>query len=319
LKKALIVGIDTYPNSPLTGCINDANAVAELLRTNGDGSPNFDVKLLTNTATKAHLLTEITELFAGVADVALLYFAGHGSPSGHLVTPDYQPPDYGVSQAGVLAQANASTCRNKIIILDCCFSGQIGESPITQSTESTLSEGVTILTASSRNEVSMEVDNQGLFTSLFLQGLRGSAADVRGQITPAGIYSFIDQSLGAWQQRPLFKTNTSQFLPIRRIEPRVPEKTLRKIGQYFNSPSDTFPLDPSFEFMNAPEKEQKAIEPYANPENVEKFKELQMFASVGLVEPVGEEYMYFAAMNGTACKLTALGLHYWNLSKESKL
>ena len=27
---------------------------------------------------------------------------------------------------------------------------------------------------------------------------------------------------------------------------------------------------------------------------------------VGLVVPVGEEHMYYAAMNSTACKLTAL-------------
>ena len=53
VKKALIVGIDEYPDAPLKGCINDANAVAELLRTNGDGSPNFDVSLKLNVKTKA--------------------------------------------------------------------------------------------------------------------------------------------------------------------------------------------------------------------------------------------------------------------------
>ena len=52
MKKALSVGIDNYPSSPLTGCVNDASAFANTMEKNGDGSPNFDVKLATNVQTK---------------------------------------------------------------------------------------------------------------------------------------------------------------------------------------------------------------------------------------------------------------------------
>lgn len=31
MRKALIVGINDYPNCPLFGCINDARSVAEIL------------------------------------------------------------------------------------------------------------------------------------------------------------------------------------------------------------------------------------------------------------------------------------------------
>lgn len=318
LKKALIIGIDEYPIAPLNGCINDANAVAELLKTNGDGAPNFDVSLNLNVKTKAEFLDLLDNLFSGEADASLLYFSGHGSECGHIVTPDYRGRDLGVSMTDVLGYANSSKCKNKIIILDCCFSGKLGESSVTKSNESVLSDGITIMTASSRDEVSMESNGQGLFTSLFLQGLRGSAADITGRITPAGIYAFIDQSLGAWQQRPVFKTNTSHFLSIRDIEPRVPKSILRKLRQYFDSPSDEFKLDPSFEFTNNPTYEHEVVEPYSKIENVNMFKELQLFESVGLVEPVNEEHMYFAAMRGKSCKLTALGLHYWKLSKDTR-
>ena len=174
------------------------------------------------------------------------------------------------------------------------------------------------MTASSRDQVSMEHGGQGVFTNLFLQSLRGSAADITGKITPAGIYSFIDQSLWAWQQRPIFKTNISQFISIRDIEPRVPKSVLRKLGKYFNSPSDEVKLDPSFEFTNNPNYKHEVIEPYAKDENVKKFKELQLFESVGLIEPVDEEHMYFAAMHSKSCKLTALGLHYWKLAKDTR-
>ena len=318
MKKALVIGIDDYPRAPLNGCVNDASSLAELLRTNGDGSPNFDVSLKLNVSTKNELLELIDNLFSGDADVSLLYFSGHGTENGHLVTPDYNGRDAGVLMSEVLGYANRSNCRNKVIILDCCYSGKFGENNITKSHESTLGEGVTIMTASSREEVAMESAGQGVFTSLFLQSLRGSAADITGKITPAGIYAFIDQSLGAWQQRPIFKTNISQFISIRDIEPRVPKLILRKLGKYFESPSDTFDLNPSFEFTNDPKIEHSVIEPYADVDNVSVFKELQLLESVGLIEPVDEEHMYFAAMNSKSCKLTALGLHYWKLSRDSR-
>jgi len=320
MKKALIVGIDDYRDAPLSGCVNDANAIAELLKSNGDGSPNFDVKQENDIATKGELKTAIMDLFSGENDVALFYFSGHGTndDSGYIVTPDYSRGDMGVSMSGILSFANKSKCKNKILIFDCCYSGKMGESNLTQSTETILGQGVTIMTASSRDEVSIESGGQGVFTHLFLQALRGSAADITGRITPAGIYAFIDQSLGAWEQRPLFKTNTSQFLTLREIEPRVSKSILRKLGQYFKTPSDQFKLDPSFEFTNTPEQVHDVIEPYAVQKNVNMFKELQLFESVGLIEPVDEEHMYFAAMNSKSCKLTGLGLHYWNLSKDKR-
>ena len=48
MRKALIVGIDNYTQCPLHGCCNDADAVAQVLETNGDGSPNFSVKIAKN-------------------------------------------------------------------------------------------------------------------------------------------------------------------------------------------------------------------------------------------------------------------------------
>ncbi|MGM0302933.1 hypothetical protein IGI66_002583 [Enterococcus sp. AZ048] len=320
MRKALAVGIDNYTQIPLNGCVNDATSMAELLKTNGDGSPNFDVSLNTDIETKAELLEMINSLFSGDSEIALLYFSGHGSDSGagYLVTPDFDGLDLGVSLNDILGLANRSSCKNKIIILDCCFSGRLGESVVSQSTESQLGEGVTIMTASLRDEVSMEYKGQGIFTNLLLQGLRGGAADITGRITPASLYAFIDQSLGEWEQRPVFKTNISRFLPMRSIEPRVSKRILRKLSHFFPNSSDEFKLDPSFEFTNVPNQEHEVIEPYANEEKVSQFKTLQLYESVGLIEPVDTEHMYFAAMESKSCKLTALGLHYWRLSKDRR-
>src|SRR5689334_21413106 len=94
-RKALIVGIDEYPQAPLAGCVNDANAVSALLEMHHDGSPNFSVRLLTAptaTMTRALLKEAVADLFQAVdCDVALFYFSGHGTENdlgGFLVTPD---------------------------------------------------------------------------------------------------------------------------------------------------------------------------------------------------------------------------------------
>lgn len=321
MKKGLIVGLNKYPSCELQWCDNDAIAMNNLIESNGDGSPNFDVKLITDACDKDCLQSNIQALFNDETDVALLYFSGHGADQdgGYLVTTDFTSSCYGVRMTDVLEWANASKCRNKVIILDCCFSGQMGESLLVNNS-SVLGEGVTIMAASRPWQSSMEDSDiqHGVFTDLLIQGLKGGAADISGNITPASLYSFVDQSLGAWQQRPVFKTNISQFLPIRTINAKVPKATLRKISKYFVNSSDEYKLDPSYEFTNDPSVEHNVVEPYADPDKVAIFKELQLFESVGLIEPVGTDHMYFAAMESKACKLTALGLHYWKLSKDRR-
>ena len=321
MKKALLVGLNAYPECRLNWCDNDAIAMNSLIESNGDGAPNFDAKLITDTCSKECLKENIQALFNDEADVALLYFSGHGAnkDGGYLVTTDFDASCYGVKMIDILNWANASKCRNKVIILDCCFSGQMGES-LLENNNSVLGEGVTIMAASRSWQSSVEDADikHGVFTDLLIQGLKGGAADISGNITPASLYSFVDQSLGAWQQRPVFKTNISQFLPIRTINAKVPKATLRKISQYFVNQSDEYKLDPSYEFTNDPNIEHDIVKPYANQEKVAIFKELQLFESVGLVEPVDTEHMYFAAMESKACKLTALGLHYWKLSKDRR-
>lgn len=321
-RKALVVGINDYPTSPLHGCVNDAVNIASLLEKNEDGSPNFDIKLETSISSKGYLKRCIQRLFKGTADVALFYFSGHGfveENEGYIVTPDFSEGDMGISTTDILNMANQSKINNKIIILDSCFSGNLGRIGALNSTDSVIGEGVTIMTASSEDEVSIESDGQGLFTSLFMQALKGYASTITGDVTPAGIYSFIDQALGSWSQRPIFKTNTKSFYYLRRVTPKVELPTLRKIKEYFMDENSEFKLDPSFEFTNDPTVKHEIKVPYANDKNVNKFKDLQLYQKVGLVEPVNAEYMYFAAMESKSCRLTSLGKRYFKLSKEGKI
>lgn len=315
MRKALVVGINEYPGSPPCGCGNDASAMARVLETHGDGNNNFSVRLLTapkNTVTKPMLRGAIEELFAGDCDISLFYFSGHGritSTGGYIVTPDAQKYDEGVSMEDILRLANQSQATDKVIVLDCCHSGALGNPVSNGRHAAILSDGLSVLAASRDFESALEMGGRGIFTYLVVDALQGGAADLRGHITPGGIYAYVDRALGAWDQRPIFKTNVSRFTSLRSMAPPVPFETLRKICTYFPTPRYEYSLDPSYEFT----------EERQNPANVQIMKDLQKFASAGLVVPVGEEHMYFAAIHSKPCKLTALGYYYWGLVKERKL
>ncbi len=225
-----------------------------------------------------------------------------------MITSECTRGDDGFSLDELLTIANNSSAKNKIIILDSCHSGIAG-TPAHTNNRALLNEGLTILTASSSTQYAQEENGSGVFTSLLVDALNGSASNLVGDITPGSIYAHIDQALGPWEQRPIFKTNVKTFTTLRKVQPPIPLTDLKKIVELFEEPNIEFALDPSFEpDSGAP-----------NDENVEKFRILQKYNRINLVIPVNEEHMYYAAMHSTGCKLTALGVHYWNLVKKQRI
>ena len=93
---------------------------------------------------------------------------------------------------------------------------------------------------------------------------------------------------------------------------------LRRLPDYFPDATSVFPLDPSFEpdRQNVPD-EFKNIP--VNENNSRTFKELQICNRFGLVTPVDAEHMYYAAIQSTGCKLTALGAHYRKLAELKRI
>ena len=82
-KKALCVGINDYPyeGADLFGCVNDAQAWAELLRDHY-GFPENRITMVTDRdATKAEILMELDNLLADAqaGDVLVYTFSGHGT------------------------------------------------------------------------------------------------------------------------------------------------------------------------------------------------------------------------------------------------
>lgn len=328
-QKALVIGIDDYPKYPLRGCVKDATSVSRLLESNGNGDPNFHViELLSSEqeVTYELMLDSIKKLFSGDADIALLYFAGHGiideaTNHGFLVSQDGRNPSWGVPLSQILSLANAAypKIKSTVILLDCCHSGKLGEAEKLGANDSAeIGTGVTILTACHRNEAAMEGQNGGIFTELLIDGLSGGCADIRGHITPAAIYSYVDQTLGSWEQRPIYKANVQRFITLRRVANKIPDDVLRRLPTYFKERSSIYKLDPSFEpdRINVPEEFRSLP---ANEDNVRIFKELQLLNRHGLVTPEGAEHMYYAAINSQGCKLTALGAHYRKLAEMRRI
>jgi hypothetical protein len=324
MKIALVVGINYYEHgNALYGCVNDANNVKSILERNEDGSLNFDCKLLTasgkiDNIPRGFLKDNIEKLFKTDAEITLLYFSGHGhieATGGYILASDSKRGDEGVSLSDLLTFANDSPAKNKIIVLDSCHSGIAGTPP-SGGKLATLSEGLTILTASTGDQYASEINGSGIFTTLFVDALNGSAANLTGDITPGSIYAHIDQSLGAWEQRPIFKTNVKQFVSLRKAVAPISLEDLKKIIDYFPSPGFHFSLDPTYE----PEiKGRDPGMPPPNPINTQKFAVLQKYNRLNLLIPIDTRHMWNAAMESKSCKLTALGEHYRRLIEKKRI
>lgn len=318
MKRALLVGIDDYDElRPLAGCVNDVRALLPLLARNDDDTVNFACETLDtgqgDQVTRDELQAQLKRLLAPGADVALLYFAGHGVADKYdvaLASSDATEGTPGVKMSEVLAMAADSPVNEINIVLDCCFSGAAGGLPQTGAAGAFLRPGLSIVTASRSDQESTETDDdRGLFSWHLGAALDGGAADVRGNVTLGSIWGYLSECFGPWDQRPTLKANVDRSHVLRGCSPTVGDDVLRDLAAWFPAPDHEFPLDPSHEDTAEPRD--------ADHEAV--FKKLQRCCAAKLVEPVDEEHMYYAAMNAKACRLTPLGRHYRHMAEAELL
>lgn len=234
MRKACIVGIDHYAGlDKLNYCVRDAKEIADLLEKHPDGSSNFSIALLENTDTKDILEYEVKKLFEcdSSVEIALFYFSGHGhlndklggqldTISSCLVSDESES----LAMDKILNFANASKAQQRIIILDCCYAGAIGENYQTAFIES----GVTVMASCSSREVSVEGEDRvqhGLFTQYFIEALNNRA------FSPGTIYAYIDSKLKSlrnpWKQKPVFKANVCSFVELKNPDRKGEERLVR--------------------------------------------------------------------------------------------
>ncbi len=322
MRKALLVGIDEYPVKKLDGCVLDVDRIEQVLKQNGDGSRNFDIKVMRNEKSSKKIMMAISDLFSQPNEISLFYFSGHGRPTlsgSEIVIPLDMSADrysWGIPLSSIMELVNKSPAKYKVIILDSCYAGSMGKTSMT-SDFSELKDGVTIMTACRENETSSMKPGEGsFFTSTLCAAMNGAAANLLGQITLNSLYTYADSFFGPREQRPMFKANTAESVVIRTVIPKVPTNVICRTLKLFTTDDAKYALDPSYEFTNTPDSMHLHHEPWATPEHVAILKDLQRLESIGLVIPLDKEHMYEAAMQSSSCCLTSEGRFYWRLVKK---
>lgn len=333
MKRAILVGIDHYPTAnSLSGCVADAVALNELLSFHADGSPNWHTQLMIgeeggSEITRDGLRQALTQLFANARDTDLLFFfAGHGAQTtwgADLVTQDATTYTLGVSMNDLITLANDSPARSVTLILDCCFSGDLGNVPGQQAaavaenfrlSRSTLRENVAILAASRATEPSQEEDGHGVFTRMLLNGLDGGATDHLGKVTALSLYGYISPAFDAWQQRPVLKASLTEPVVLRKGPPWLDVELLRKLPDHFPSADSRIQLSPAHEGEGRP------LPPgvLGTPEQ-QQFDYLGRLRNANLVTTDGQRDHYWVAMESGQVYLTSMGRYFWSLAKRRVL
>ena len=127
---ALIIGNDEYMHfKPLSNAVNDANDVANVLKT----KYNFKVDLLTN-ATRDETIEALSSLRRSISnqDNVLIYYAGHGDLDKDVDEGVWFPIDATensevnwIPNSDIIRSVRAMKAKHVIVVADSCFSGTL--------------------------------------------------------------------------------------------------------------------------------------------------------------------------------------------------
>ncbi|MDH4182826.1 MAG: caspase family protein [Nitrospinota bacterium] len=206
---AVVIGVNNYKNWPrLESAVNDANTIEAELTKHG-----FTViKLLDGQATRggiAKTLGYTLQQEAGPNDRIVVFYAGHGHTEegvdgGHLgyivpVDADLKDLSTYISMDELRLWSRRIQAKHLMYVMDSCYSG-LGLSRsgamapnvrnyVRKITSRTARQ---MITAGQQGEQVAEVGGHGLFTRLFVQGLRGSAdQDDNGVITATELAEYL--------------------------------------------------------------------------------------------------------------------------------
>ncbi|MBW4659626.1 MAG: caspase family protein [Drouetiella hepatica Uher 2000/2452] len=238
-RDALVVGINTYKfMSGLQAPASDAEAIAQQLHTYGEfrvhrlpeviqaGKPQVGQK---TTITLRELESSLINLFKPkgntIPHTALFYFSGHGIQreagiqEGYLALSDSNPDkgSYGLSLFWLRRLLQESPVRQRIVILDCCHSGEFlhfleadpGARPGTDRL---------FMAASREYETAYESleSPYSIFTQAILTGLDPSRVE-SGTVTSHSLTDWVSHKLKSEIQQPLFESSGSEIILTRGV------------------------------------------------------------------------------------------------------
>lgn len=266
---ALIIGIDQYVDSqisPLKGAANDARSLADSLVRHA-GFPADQVIVLASDQpterqpTRVNILRRLSNIASAVPKDGLLLvsFAGHGMERGgraYLLPSDAQISDEitfledtAVSVERMKERIKATGVKQVLVLLDACRNdpGGRADAPnnLTPAYVNALNfdirnqevEAFAILYATAVGQRAYEYSEkrQGYFTWAVVDGLKGAAANERGEVTLSQLLKYVQEAvpkritidLGASKQQRPFAT----------IEGYLADELVLAVGTPGSSPS----------------------------------------------------------------------------------
>jgi Protein kinase domain/Caspase domain len=238
-RSALLIGVSEYGEGlePLPGSLLDVQAMERVMADDDRGA--FGVKRLEN-CDRATMETAIEQFFQqhGTDDIVLFYFSGHGdlgrgglaNQQLHLCASNSAKPQNLLRESTALSasflkrQMDICKARRIVVILDCCYSGAIGDLLKKGECEIEFGElraqGRVVLASASSAKVSLQArEGLSLYTQYLLEGMEGAAYSGQGEwIAAKDLHDYADRkfeivSKGGYQPR-IIAEETSYDLPI---------------------------------------------------------------------------------------------------------
>ena len=227
---AVLIGIGSYllPEQvwPLRYAAHDAEAMADVLSDPEIcGFPRHKVKLLTDQAASRdavthHLAKWLPEQARG-AEIAVIYFAGHGMihhigqrEEGYLLPYDADPEDLmtrGVLMTDLARWIEAIDAGTVIVCLDCCHAAKFIPRGVTSPEalgrdmrirpsmlQKLTGRGRYLIASCDDDQVSVETEScgHGLFTYHLLEGIRGAGdRDGDGQVGVTELFEYVAEAV----------------------------------------------------------------------------------------------------------------------------
>ncbi len=214
------VGIADYSGYPtkvnnLSLTTKDAQTIVNVYAAN----TSVDYALLLNEkATKDRIVRAIKKVFnsAGVNDIVVFFFSGHGYPGGFCAY------DGNLGYDEVRNAMAKSKCKNKMMFIDACRAGGMRVDEHTSQAAMTAAKQANVLLflSSRNNENSIERKDMqnGFFTAYLQKGLRGAADSNHNRIiTAKELYDYVHNGvtqLSEGAQHPVMWGNFSDNMTV---------------------------------------------------------------------------------------------------------
>lgn len=206
------VGVTDYPGTQndLTLPAKDAEAMSKLYKKNNSAQ----TVLLTNSdATISNIVSQMNRLYAQAKadDIVVFFFSGHGTKGSFCAY------DGLLSYDKIRDSMARSSCKNKMIFADACFSGKMRQEG---HQEHSSSLNIMLFLSSRDTETSIESPSMknGFFTSCLLRCLKGGA-DLNGDriITAKELFTSVSAgviTLSSDKQHPVMWGNFDDNMPV---------------------------------------------------------------------------------------------------------